>query len=320
MTQAIESVIDASAANLSVGDAALDALLNEIGDTEILGETLVSEGELSLSGDVIEEGASAIAAIAQAAGEGSVEDLLDQIGADANLADAKRDLYAAQPAAALPAGEIAPETTAELAAAVAETKKGGKGKGKGKGAAKKASADADEAEKVEKVEKPVKEKKAPTPSSVTHKPGELLRYKLGEKAGDYLALHLSDADLSATELAEKQQAFIDRMNDKDAIADKVRDKMSMLLVWMARGGELNEVLKRTFTVLHADGELTSGDKGNLQLNLLAKPYSMGTARSQGNQMFMALPELGLVLKQKGRMVPNPDSALLPMINSMLGLV
>lgn len=38
------------------------------------------------------------------------------------------------------------------------------------------------------------------------------------------------------------------------------------------------------------------------------------------KMFMALPELGLVIKEKGRMVPNPDSTLLPMAYTTLGLL
>lgn len=179
------------------------------------------------------------------------------------------------------------------------------------------AADADAAP--EKPKKAAKPKAAPRPTSSTHRPGALLRHKLGEKAGDFLTFSLADGALSPEDLAVKQQQFIDRMDALDEIADKVRDKISMFLVWMAKGGELNEVLKRAITVLHTDGCLTSGDKGNLQLNLLAKPYSMGTARSQANQMFMALPELGLCIKEKGRMVPNPDSALLPMAYAQLGL-
>jgi hypothetical protein len=78
-------------------------------------------------------------------------------------------------------------------------------------------------------------------------------------------------------------------------------------------------MRRTFTVLHRDGQITGGMKGNLHLELLAKPYSSGTAASQGNQMFMLLPLIGVCLKEKGKMVPNPHSPLLAMINAGLGL-
>ncbi|MCY1306063.1 hypothetical protein D9M70_558970 [compost metagenome] len=78
-------------------------------------------------------------------------------------------------------------------------------------------------------------------------------------------------------------------------------------------------MRRTFTVLHRDGFLTSGEKGNLQLDLLAKPYSLGTARAQSSQMFALLPLLKIATREKGKMVANPDSALLPQIKARLAL-
>jgi hypothetical protein len=35
---------------------------------------------------------------------------------------------------------------------------------------------------------------------------------------------------------------------------------------------------------------------------------------------MALPEVGICVKEKGRMVANPDSVLWPMVKAQLGLV
>jgi len=163
--------------------------------------------------------------------------------------------------------------------------------------------------------------KAPRATSVTHRPGDLLLIKLGAEAPNLLVF---DDRHDGEQINQKLIDFVAKMNVTNSqhegyIADKVKDKMQMFLCWLAKGGELNEVLKRTITLLHKDGKLVSGDKGNLHLNLLSKPYSPGTARSQGNQMFMALPELGMVIKGKGTMEPNPHSPLLQMAFGALGL-
>jgi hypothetical protein len=190
------------------------------------------------------------------------------------------------------------------------------------------SADADvkpKKEKKAKVAKEPKEPKAPRATSVTHKAGDLLMFKLGDKAKDFLLFETDDITIGAANLNAKIDAFIARMNvlDKDSedyIADKVREKAIMLFTWMKNGGVLNEVLTRTFKVLAKDGELTSGIKGNLQVDLLSKPYSPGTAASQANQMFMLLPLLNITMKEKGKMVANPDSLILMKANAELGLV
>jgi hypothetical protein len=243
------------------------------------------------------------------------EALLESAVDDADRTIAKQALYSEQSGD----GEViegdAPVTTPEAVADAKAAKKEAKALA---AAAKKTEREAKSAAK--KAAKAAAPKAAPRPTSVTHKPGDLLVAKLGASYRDYLTFSVAYANSDDTIAQEtRQNEFVERMNDNDAIADKVKEKMTMLLTWLQKGGELNEVLKRTFTVLHTAGELTSGDKGNLQLNLLSKPYSMGTARSQANQMFMALPELALTIKEKGRMVANPDSALLPAIYAKLGL-
>ncbi len=290
MTHATEA---AALSSIESNDAILNDLLGELGDDTILEGAAGDELDGLLEETIVEsDGNMALSADAS-------DTLLESVEEDAARAEAKQAIYANQPAGAGIVDGTAPETTAEAVAEATEP-----AKGKGKRAAK---------------PKEPKEPKAPRATSVTHSPGDLLKVKLGEKANDFLVFNMADAMLPADELQAKIDAFIERMNDRDAIADKVREKMSMFLLWMVRGGDLNEVMKRALNVLHAHGELTSGDKGNLQLNLLEKPYSMGTARSQANQMFMAFPELGLVIKEKGRMVPNPDSTLLPMAYAKLGL-
>jgi hypothetical protein len=175
------------------------------------------------------------------------------------------------------------------------------------------------AEKPKKAKKAAapKEPKAPRVTSITHKPGDRLVALLGSK--DWLQFYKSDSDEAN---ATRAESFIEAMNTRDAIADKVKDKAIMLFTWIASGKDqsgLNEVMLRTFQVLKADGELTSGKNGNLQTNLLGKPYSPGTAASQANQMFMLLPLLGITQREKGKMVVNPDSALLEVVNAKLGL-
>ena len=214
---------------------------------------------------------------------------IEQAARDADMQDAKQELYNEQESDATPDAALAPLPNADDVAAEPKKKR--------------------EAKK--------KEPKEPRPTSVTHKPGDLMMAKLGENARDFLVFDMSDVELDADALTAKQDAFVERMNDPNAIADKVREKAVMLLTWMKTGGKMNEVMRRAFTVLVNDGQLTSGDKGNLQQNLLAKPYSLGTARSQANQMFMLFPELGITKKEKGRMVPNENSTILMKVRGAL---
>lgn len=165
-----------------------------------------------------------------------------------------------------------------------------------------------------------KEPKAPRITSTTHKPGERLMALLG---GDKTWLGFLKSESHDTAAAERRaNQFLADMHDRNAIADKVKDKAIQLLTWIASGKDtsaLNEVLLRSFSVLFKDGELSSGNKGNLQTNLLSKPYSPGTAASQANQIFMLFPILGITVREKGRMIANPDSAIVDVMKLKLGL-
>lgn len=308
--QVITKPVDSSFADSEI----LAGLLADLSDTAPVESDVDNEFDGFGADEIVESGATAAHA--------DLSEITDAVEA-AERAAAKHALYSEQDAPAT-TDASAPTTTVEALNATKEEKKAAKAAAK---AVAKAVADAEkkavrEAAKgaVVKVPKEPKAPSVPRATSTTHKPGALLMVKLGADARDYLTFSLADAALNEDALVAKQDAFIERMNDNDSIADKVKEKMSMTLCYVKNGGELNEVLKRAFTVLHNEGELTSGDKGNLQLNLLSKPYSMGTSRSQSCQMFMALPELGIVTKIKGQMVANPDSALLPLINAKLGLV
>jgi len=170
--------------------------------------------------------------------------------------------------------------------------------------------------KAAKEPKEPKEPKAPRITSITHKPGDRLVALLGGK--DWLQFIATDDDATRATRADR---FIEAMNSKDEIADKVREKAIMLMTWLASGKDksaLNEVLLRSFETLFRDGELTSGKDGNLQVNLLSKPYSPGTAASQANQMFQLFPLLLITQREKGKMVANPDSAIVQAMKVKLG--
>jgi hypothetical protein len=156
--------------------------------------------------------------------------------------------------------------------------------------------------------------KAPVPTFHSHSKSGVLLHKLGG-VRDVLNTEVGDFSLDPADQLVKQDALL-AVLDGDA-AKKVGEKAIMLLTGKAA---TQEVLKRTFTVLARDGFLSSGDKGNLVVDLLAKPYSIGTARSQSNQMFALLPMLNIATKaSKGVFVPNANSTVLANTLAVLGL-
>lgn len=167
-----------------------------------------------------------------------------------------------------------------------------------------------------KAPKPEKAPAAPRVTFHGHSKSAVLDNRLGGLSTEFLVLENSDALLDPADLATKQAALKSELDTK--VAKKVAEKCIMLFKWIKNGGELNEVMKRAFTVLVRDGKLTSGDKGNLQIALRDK-YSTGTARSQSNQMFCLFPFLKITVKSKGEMVPNDESVILALAKTKLGL-
>lgn len=180
--------------------------------------------------------------------------------------------------------------------------------------------------KKEKKAKEPKEPKEPRVTYVGHKASDVLKARLGDKISEMLVLEIEDATLEPHELEAKQAELLKLLNTRPGTSDagstqkKVAEKIVMLFGWLKTGGKLNEVMLRTFTVLAKDGHLTSGDKGNLHAELLAKPYSVGTARAQAGQMFAMLPMLKVVTKEeKGRFALNPNSMIFAGVKAQLGL-
>lgn len=206
-------------------------------------------------------------------------------------AEATQALYAEQ-------GSAAPtDATPPTEAAPTETKPAKKVR-----ASKKVKKD--DAEATTEPKKPAE----PRVSYVTHSKSEVLKHKLGDNAGDYMLLEVPEGEPDAAELQAKVDevlASIDACGQK-----KVQEKCVILFSWMKNGGTLNEVMKRAFKVLARDGEITTGDKGNLIGELLSKPYSPGTARAQAGQIVSLFPMLKITTKEKGKLVANPNSMIL----------
>lgn len=180
-----------------------------------------------------------------------------------------------------------------------------------------------------KVEKKADEPKEPKPPRVTYvgnKVSDVLKARLGDKTNEMLVLELEDAELDAAALEAKQAELLKLLNTRPGTSDggatqkKVAEKIVMLFGWLKNGGSLNKVMDITFQTLLKDGEIVSGEKGNLWTALLAKPYSKGTANAQGGQMMAMLPMLKIATKsEKGKLVANPNSLILMAVKARMGL-
>lgn len=180
-------------------------------------------------------------------------------------------------------------------------------------------------EKAPKAPKAPKEPKAPAVTYINGKASDVLAARVGN-VNEMLLLEAADLELSAEELEAKQRDLLDMLNarprtgSESSTQKKVAEKVVMLFTWMKKGGTLNEVMRRTFTVLARDGHIISGDKGNLHAELLSKPYSVGTCRAQAGQMMAMLPMLKIANKsEKGRLEVNPDSLIFAKVKADLGL-
>lgn len=179
--------------------------------------------------------------------------------------------------------------------------------------------------KIEAAAKPTPAPAKPNDAAGTVRPGvsaktsEKIMFRLGSKAGDFLVLETKDAELDEAALKARQDEMLKNFDGTSQI--KVREKMVQLFGYLSgSNAKLNEVMRRAFTVLLKDGNLISGEKGNLHVDLLAKPYSVGTARAQSGQIFSLFPQLKIVNKtDRGVYVANPDSVILQMMKQRLGL-
>jgi len=146
---------------------------------------------------------------------------------------------------------------------------------------------------------------------------DLMKARLGERLGEFMVLEVSDAGLTGDELTAKQNETLALI---DGMSQKVKNRANFLMTYMHGGGKLNEVVKRAFEVLKSNGKITTGDKGNLHQNLLARPYDVSSARAMGNNTIAMLRHLKVIVAgEKGEYLPNPNSLILMKVNGQLGL-
>lgn len=188
-----------------------------------------------------------------------------------------------------------------------------------KKAAPKKAAPKPVAETETKAEKPAAKEKSPNTYRTTYYNSSKSKVLLDRLGGDQsdIVLEFADAELSDEELKSKQRAFLSLLNnqptvnsDGQTVQKKVAEKVIILFTMFKQKKTWNEVMYRTFKLLLTDGYIQSGDKGNLHAELLAKPYSVGTARAQAGQMMQMLPLLKIAKEtSKGRLEINEDSTI-----------
>jgi hypothetical protein len=235
--------------------------------------------------------------------EGNDDSIIEAAVADIEKAEAHRAIYEGEESEA----PVVTEADKPKTKKVREPKKAG------------------EPKKAKEPKEPKKMKER-MPTYVSNKPSEVLNARIGGKTDEMLLLEVGDIELAPDVLKKKQADLLTLLNTRPGTGGtgstqkKVAEKIVMLFDWMAKGGKLNEVIRRAFEVLASDGEIISGDKGNLHAALLAKPYSVGTCRAQAGQIFAMFQMLKIVNKvEKGRFVANPDSLILMKAKADLGL-
>lgn len=167
-------------------------------------------------------------------------------------------------------------------------------------------------------EKTETEKKARTPAlprkHYTDK-AERLKDRVGDELATVSMLTPDDAAMPPAEGIERTLEIIKGMNKKE------QNRASNLVEFVTgKGKSLNGVLERLIRLLHKDGYLQTGEKGNVMADLLSRPYSPASARAMGANTVAVFADLYLLKADtKGKYVANPESVLLAICKEKLGL-
>jgi hypothetical protein len=147
---------------------------------------------------------------------------------------------------------------------------------------------------------------------------ERLKDRVGASLAEYTVLTTADALVDEEELGkvmERTLEIIRGMNSKE------KNRASNFIEFLSgKKAKLNNVLERVLGVLDRDGFIQTGNDGNVIKDLIARPYSIGSARAMGGNTIGVYADLKVILPDgKGRFVPNPDSLLLAKARSMLAV-
>jgi hypothetical protein len=170
------------------------------------------------------------------------------------------------------------------------------------------------AAKAPKAPKPPKEPKAPR----VHYGKDKVARITANVNPDFLVLTTQDAELTGEALTAAQAATMEVIK---GMGDKVKNRATNLIEFACgKLPRMNNVGVTALNILATQGEITTGDKGNLHTALLAKPYAPAAARAMGNNQLNAMRQLRLInLTTKGHYAANPDSLLLSVIAGKLSL-
>lgn len=132
---------------------------------------------------------------------------------------------------------------------------------------------------------------------------------LGAKFEDFLTLQVSDMSLDPEAQNDKRFA---KMEEIDRLPVKIGEKVVNFYAHLANGAQLSNYTKIAIDLLIKNGEITAK---SLRERYLSRPYTLGTSNSQTTQLMKVLTVLELAKKDGARLVPNPDSTLLPMFSA-----
>jgi hypothetical protein len=164
----------------------------------------------------------------------------------------------------------------------------------------------------EPVEKKETKKSVVTPRKTMtgSKKSEVVLEKLGGNSAEFFALEIADAGLDEKGLLAKRA---DTLAKIDAMAKKVGEKAVNLIDFINSGKKLSAYTEIALRLLIEKGEMSTKD---LVEKYQARPYSIGTSRSQAHQMFKLFPELKVGIMDGKTMKLNPDSLIVAKAQAM----
>jgi hypothetical protein len=292
-------------AGASIGDAALEALLSDLDTNKNAEVSEIIEVAPTEAAPPVVLADIPSAEPQQQAGDGEV--IENEQGAEQSAETVE------------PGAEVAPITDAKARKEAAKAAKvAAKQKKEEERLALKAKREEERVAKKAEKDAADAAKPAPQPRIFFADKADRIAHRLGADLGNYMVLEIADALLEGDALKAKQDETFAMIRDMSV---KVKNRASLLLDFAAgKKAELNSVIATAFRTLKADGKITVGDKGNFIVTLLARPYSLNSARAMGNNTISLLKQLKVLVDGgKGMYVANPNSLILAKVNGLLGL-